>query len=266
MARLRPTDAAARRDSDQSKDFLEALARGLSVMTAFDAEHRQMTMADVARAVDLPRATVRRTLYTLTCLGYVETNGKLYRLTPRILGLASAYLGSSQIGTVLSPLCEDLCARLDEACSAAVLDGQDAVMVAHASPPRSLSVAPSVGFRLPAYCTALGRVLLASLDDAALDACFDRMAPQPVTPHTLVGPQALRAAVLAVREQGYALVDQEVEVGFRSIAVPLRRHDGRVIAALNIGSRVERATPEEMRARFLPTLVEAARAVEKQLI
>ncbi len=266
MARLRETDAAARRDSDQSKDFLEALARGLSVMTVFDAEHRQMTMADVARAVDLPRATVRRTLYTLTCLGYVETNGKLYRLTPRILRLAAAYLGSSQVGTVLQPVCDELCRTLDEACSAAVLDGRDTVMVAHASPPRSLAVAPSIGFRLPAYCTALGRVLLANLKDGALSDYLTEVEPRSVTPSTITEPEALRAAILQVREQGFSLVDQEAEMGFRSIAVPIRRHDGSVVAALNIGSRIERASPDDMRDRFLPALASAAKAVQDQLI
>jgi IclR family pca regulon transcriptional regulator len=266
MARLRPADAEQRRSRDSGPDFLEALARGLTIITAFDGQHRQLTLSDVARAVDLPRATARRALYTLTELGYVESDGRLFRLTPRILRLAAAYLGSSTVATVLAPACERLSLALDEACSAASLDGDEAVMIVHASPQRFLSGAPSVGFRGPSFCSALGRVLLSGLPDPALDAFLGRLQPTPLTPRTLTDKAAIAAAVRQVRSDGFALVDQEVELGFRSIAVPVRRHDGRLVAALNIGTRMERADLERMTGVFLPALSAAAAELQPQIL
>jgi IclR family pca regulon transcriptional regulator len=265
MTRLRETDAEKRAQSGRSPDFLEALARGLSVLTAFDGSRPQMTLSDVARAVDLPRATVRRALYTLTELGYLESDGKLFRLTPQVVGLAGAYLGSAGNATALQIACDALCRRLDEACSAAVLHSQEAVpeavMVAHASPPRFMSSAPGLGFRVPAFCSALGRVLLS---ETGVDAATLQM--RKLTPQTVTDASELQRLLAKVVNDGYALADQETELGFRSIAVPVRRFDGRIVAALNIGVRIERAGAPQMRSEFLPHLLRAAEELKGRVV
>ena len=264
MARLRAGDAERR--LAHGPDFLEALARGLAVIEAFGPARRQMTLAEVARAVDLPRATARRALLTLEALGHVESDGRIFRLTPQVLRLAAAYLGSSAISTILQPRCDRISAATGEPCSAAVLDGPEIVFVAYGQPMRMVSLTPMLGVRLPAHCTALGRVLLAGMDDPALDAFMAGLRPQAMTPLTDLAPDSIRAAILAARAQGFSFVDQEAEEGFRSIAVPLTRADGRVVAALNLGQRRERGTPAAMHARILPILREAAAAISAQLL
>ncbi|MFN4278121.1 MAG: IclR family transcriptional regulator C-terminal domain-containing protein [Ferrovibrio sp.] len=259
MTKLRQSDAEKRAQSGRSPDFLEALARGLSVLTAFDDSRPQMSLSDVARAVDLPRATARRALYTLEQLGYLESDGKLFRLTPQVLRFASAYLGTAGNAAALQTACGRLCAATDEACSAAILDGESAVMVAHASPPRFMSSAPGIGFRVPAFCSALGRVLLAA--SGAQPAGIRSLTPRTVTSKT-----ELQAIIAKTARDGYALADQETELGFRSLAVPVRRFDGRVVAALNIGIRIERATPKQMKDGFLPLLLQAAKALRDQVL
>lgn len=266
MTRLRPADAEKRQARNAGPDFLEALARGIGILSAFNAEKRQMSLSDVARATDLPRATVRRSLYTLEQLGYLESDGKLFRLTPRILRLAGAYLGSAGHAAALQEACDALCRQLDEACSAAVLDGDAAVMVAHASPPRFMSSAPGVGFRVPTFCSALGRVLIAGLDEPSRAAYLDALAPQPLTPKTVADKTALTQIFAKTEREGFALADQEAELGFRSIAVPVRRFDGRVVAALNIGVRIERATPKQMKEAFLPPLLQAAENLRERVV
>ena len=259
MTRLRDSDAEKRQQSGRSPDFLEALARGLSILTAFDGSRPQMTLSDVARNVDLPRATVRRALYTLEQLGYLESDDRLFRLTPQVMGLAGAYLGSAGNAAALQTACDALCHELDEACSAAVLAGEHAVMVAHASPPRFQSSAPGIGFRVPAFCSALGRVLLAA-------AGAEPAGVQALTPKTVTDPVELKAILARVAKDGYALSDQEAELGFRSLAVPVRRFDGRVVVALNIGIRIERANLTQMRATFLPPLLKAAAELKSRVI
>lgn len=266
MTRLRPADAEKRQQSGLGPDFLEALARGLNVLAVFDGQNRQMTLSDVARAVDLPRATVRRALYTLEQLGYLDSDGRMFRLAPRILRLAGAYLGSSGNATALQQACDRLCAELDEACSAAVLDGDMAVMTAHASPPRLLSSAPGVGFRVPAYCSALGRVLLSGLDPSVRTERLAALMPMPLTAKTVTDREELAQLIEKAGRDGYALSDQEAELGFRSLAVPVQRFDGRVVAALNIGLRIERATPKQMRDSFLPVLRGAAEDLRDQVV
>jgi IclR family transcriptional regulator, pca regulon regulatory protein len=266
MARLRRSAAEKRLKSDFGPDFLEALARGLKVINAFDSDHRQMNLAEAARQVDLPKATVRRVLHTLASLGYVGTDGRQFSLTPKILKLASAYLVSNGTSAVLQPMCERICKELSEACSVAALHGDDVVMIAHASPRRFVSVGPGIGYHLPAFCTSLGRVLLAALPDSALGAYLKRLQPDVLTPHTVTDKRKLRELIGRAREQGFALVDQEAELGFRSISVPLRRHDGKTIAAINVGVRVESASIERMHEVFLPRLLKEAKVLSEQLI
>jgi IclR family transcriptional regulator, pca regulon regulatory protein len=266
MPRLKRTPAEQRLADDAGPEFLEALARGLRIIGAFGRERRQLSMSDIARLVGLPRASVRRTLHTLVHLGFAETDGRLFRLTPRILMLAGAYLASNAIADILQPAVERLGAEVGEACSAAVLDGEDVIMIAHAAPNRVLDLAAQIGFRLPATASSLGRVLLAALDEGALDGMLARAALQKLTPMTIVDRAQLRLTIRKVREDGYSLVDQEVELGFRSISVPLRRLDGRVIAALNVGAHSRRCTLDTMRSGFLPKLQALAGELQQQMI
>lgn len=266
MPRLGRSPADQTQVEAAGPDFLEALARGLRVIEAFNRERRQMTLSDIARLVELPRASVRRTLATLVHLGYAETDERRFRLTPRILNLASAYLASNAIPGILQPAVERLSAETNEACSAAVLDGEHVVMIAHAAPQRVIEVSAQIGFRLPATATSLGRVLLAALDDRALDAFLVHIAPRKLTSATVVDKKALRGAILRARADGFSFVDQEAEVGFRSISVPVRRLDGKVVASLNIGAPSERCPAKTMRSEFLPRLRALADRLQRQLV
>jgi len=247
-------------------DFLEALARGLRVLETFNQDRKQLTLSDIAKLVDLPRASVRRSLHTLVQLGYAEMHDRFFRLTPRVLMLARAYLLSNAVSDILQPAVERLSKEVNESCSAAVLDGEDIMMIAHASPKRVIPVSAQVGFRLPAVATALGRTLLAALDDRELDKFLSWIHPKKLTKFAIVDKKELRKAILKVREDGYALVDQEVEIGFRSIAVPLRKLDGRIIAALNIGVHSERMPLKALHGHFFPRLHALADELQQQLI
>ncbi len=254
MSKLLPKAAARRREAGLGKDHSEALARGLQIMATFDAAHRARTLSEIAEAVGLPRATARRALLTLLTLGFVGQNGRHFFLTPRVLRLATAYLTSNAISTLLQPACDRIAASVGESCTAAVLEGDEVVMIARALPAQLIPAGVGVGYRLPAYCTALGRVLLGALPDAALDDRLTGTTLEAVTPYTLTDPAAIRAAIIAARDEGYCFVDQEAEHGFRSIAVPLRKFDGTVVAALNIGARAERADAAAMTGRCLSVL------------
>jgi IclR family pca regulon transcriptional regulator len=266
MSRLRPQDAEKRARRANGADFSEALARGLNVINAFDERHRQMTLSDVAKVIDLPRATVRRALATLVELGYVETEGRLFRLTPSILKLAGAYLSSNPVSTILQPLCERISQQVNASCSVAVLDGDEAVMIARAVPARPASVGLGVGYRLPVFCSALGRALASTMSDEQLDKFITRLKPVRFTRQTVVAKPEIRRLILDVRKKGYALADQEAEVGIRSIAVPLRRFDGKPVGALNIAAQVEQVPAKTMIADYAPLLLEQAAALRQQLI
>lgn len=247
-------------------EVLEALARGLRVIEAFGRDRRWLTLSDVARLVDMPRASVRRILATLVRLGYAEMDDRLFRLTPRILTLAGAYLASNAVSDIVQPALERLSDELGEACSAAVLDGAEVVMIAHASPNRMLPVSAQIGFRLPALSSSLGRVLIAALDDKEIETLIARTKVPKLTSSTITDKATLRRAILQARADGHALVDQEAEAGFRSISVPLKRRDGRTIAALNVGVHTERMPLDAMRKVFLPKLRALAETLKPQLI
>jgi IclR family transcriptional regulator, pca regulon regulatory protein len=247
-------------------DFLEALARGLRVIEAFNREHKQLTLSDVAKLVDLSRASVRRTLHTLVQLGFAEADDRWFRLTPRVLNLARAYLQSNAISDIMQPALERLSEQIGESCSAAVLDGEDVMMIAHASPKRIIPVSAQIGFRLPAVATSLGRVLLAALPDRDLEDFLAPVHPEKITKFTVTGKDELRKAIIKVRHDGYSVADQEVEIGFRSIALPLKKLDGRVIAALNIGVHSERTPLKAMHSHFFPKLRALADELQQQLI
>jgi IclR family pca regulon transcriptional regulator len=266
MARLRAADAEKRAASGYGPDFLEAFARGLRVIGAFGREKNHMTLSDVARATDLPKPSVRRALYTLTCLGLAASDGRNFRLTPKIMELASAYLGSNMVSTVVQPACARLGERVEQSCFAAVLDGYDIVMIAHSLHGRPDVLAPTIGLRRPAFNTAAGRVILSQLSDAQLDTWLDHLEPKVMTEYTVTDKRALREEILHVRAQGYAVTAQEMRRGFHAVAVPLKRYDGATIAALCVAAWVEDSPVDSFAEKYLAALRDEAEALQPQLL
>ena len=266
MARLREQDAKKRAASGYGPDFLEAFARGLRVIAAFGREKKQMTLSDVARATDLPKPSVRRALYTLTCLGMAESDGRSFRLTPKIMELASSYLGSNLVSTVVQPACERIGDRTEHSCFAAVLDGYDIVMIAHSMHGRPDVLAPTIGIRRPAFNTAAGRAILSQLGDTALDQWLATLEPKLMTDFTVTDKRALRAEILRVRQQGYAITAQELRRGYQAAAVPLRRYDGATIAAICVAVWSEDSSVGSVAERYVAVLKEEAAALTPQLL
>lgn len=251
---------------ERATDFVESLDRGLRLLHCFAATPEPMSLSGLARAAELPRATARRILLTLERAGYVASDGKLFTLTPHVLTFAASYLRSSQIVAVLQPVLDRIAADAHEIASLAVLDRNDAVFIARASPTRMFSAGLDIGYRLPAFCTSVGRVMLGRFDDDELAALLHDMPREKLTPQTVIDPKALLAAIKRDREQGYSLVDREAEPHFRSISVPVRRYDNVIIGAINIGGHVDRVSKEEMTARFLPLLRQGAESVRPLLL
>ena len=253
-------------DNRGATDFIESLDRGLRVLELFGGGQQPMTLSDLAKAADLPRATARRILFTLERAGFVASDGKFFRLTPRVLVLASSYLASNHVVSVLQPALDKLSSEVQEISSMAILDGNDAVFIARASPTRVFSSGIDIGYRLPAFCTSVGRVLLSQFPDDELSAALDAMDLAPLTPFTVTDKKLLWKAIIAGRAQGYSLVDHEAEPGFRSISVPVRRYDGIIVAAINMGAHVDRVSAAEMVESFLPRLRGAAASVKSMLV
>ena len=263
----RPTEArsiraaGARRKAGADPDFMTSLARGLTVIRAFTGASPQLTIAEVAKISGLPRAAARRCLHTLERLGYVGSDGRRFSLRPRILSLGYAFLSSTPLSDTLQPVLERVSEKVHESCSAAVLDDDEIVYIARAATRRIMSVTLNVGSRLPAYCTSMGRALLSQLPRAELDAFLARVRLKPFTERTLTSREGLRRVLGQVRDKGYALVDQELEIGLRSIAVPVRGANGAVMAAMNVSTQAARVSRREMESRFLPVLQQGASEV-----
>jgi len=251
---------------ERATDFVESLDRGLRLLRCFAASPEPMSLSDLARAAGLPRATARRILFTLERAGYVASDGKLFTLTPHVLTLAASYLRSSQIVAVLQPVLDRIATDAHEIASLAVLDRNDVVFIARASPTRMFSAGLDIGYRLPAFCTSVGRAMLGRFNDEELAALLDAMPREQLTPQTVTDQKTLLAAIKRDREQGYSLVDREAEPHFRSISVPVRRYDNVIIGAINIGGHVDRVSVQEMIARFLPLLREGAESVRSRLL
>jgi IclR family pca regulon transcriptional regulator len=250
-------------DPAPGDQFVQSLARGLSVITAFDADHPAMTLSEIAGRTGLSRATARRFLHTLVELGYVRFDGKQFALTPRVLRLGTAYLSGLGLPQLVQPHLEQLSARLGESTSAAVLDGDEIVYVARVATRRIMTVGITVGTRFPAYATSMGRVLLAGLPSAALDDYLARASFDPLTGRTLHDASSLRAELDRVRAQGWALVDQELEAGLRSVAAPLRDAEDRVVAAINVSTSTH-AHPE-LPGEYVEAVVATAAATSDDL-
>jgi len=243
------------RADEQNRDYVIALARGLAVLGAFTTEKEQITLAEVAKLVDLSRATVRRSLLTLETLGFIESDGKHFQIAPKVLTLAQAYLSSSLLPRVSRPFLERMSDRLNESCSVSVLDGLDIIYVARSSRRRQMSaLLRDVGTHLPAYCTSMGRILLGALPARELDAYFARVELVPRTRFTVVNEAKLRKIIAKARQDEYCISDQQFEIDLRTIAVPLQNASGRVIAALTATTRASETPKERLIEKFLPIL------------
>ena len=249
----------------QNSDFVQSLERGLAVIRAFDAEHRELALSEVARSTGLTRAAARRFLLTLVKLGYVNFSQGRFSLRPRVLELGYAYLSSLSLPEVAMPHMETLVAQVNESCSVSVLDDTDIVYVARVPTRRIMSITLAVGTRLPAFVTSMGRVLLAGLTDEEVEERLARIEIAPLTSRTVRDKDALREIIATVRRQGYAATDQELEEGLRSLAVPLHNASGAVTAALNLSVHASRASMAVLRRDFLPLALRAAAAIEDDL-
>ncbi|CAM5514754.1 IclR family transcriptional regulator domain-containing protein [Eoetvoesiella caeni] len=244
----------------EEKEYVAGLEKGLLIIEAFGIANKAMTLSEAAAITGHSRASARRSLLTLQRLGYVDYDGKLFQLAPRVLRLGHAYLTSTSLARVVQPTLEAISERTRESTSFAVLDGTDVVFVARAATRRSLSNGLGLGSRLPAYCAATGRVLLSSLPEQEALLRLQRMARRPLTPHTRVELPVLTAMLDEVRKRGYAVSNEELELGIRSLAVPITNGSGMVCGSLSIVSATSRRTLENMIENLLPEL-EQARAM-----
>jgi IclR family pca regulon transcriptional regulator len=257
--------------ADRANDTVQSLVRGLAVIRAFDAEHPELTLSEVARRAGITRAAAGRFLRTLEQEGYVRGSGapsavgRTYALTPRVLELGFSYLSALSIPEMVQPHLERLSREVDESVSAAVLDGGDIVYIARVPTRRIMSVRITIGTRFPAFATSMGRVLLAGMPDAAADAVLTASALPALTERTVTDPAVLRDALARVRAQGWALVDGELEPGLRSVAVPLHDRRGDVIAAVNVSTSATRDSIEHLVADHLPPLQRTAAAIDAEL-
>lgn len=251
--------------ASSSSDFVQSLERGLAVIRAFGADRPQMTLSEVAQATGLTRAAARRFLLTLVELGYVRNEGRSFSLRPRVLELGYAYLSGLSLPEVAAPHMEDLVASVHESSSIAVLDGNDIIYVARVPTKRIMTVTIAVGSRFPAYATSMGRVLLAYQPPGEIDRYLATADFSPLTRRTVTDADRLRGILAGIRAQGYAVVDQELEDGIRSMAAPIRTVNGDVIAALNVSAHASRATMDTLRREFLPPLLKTAASITADL-
>ena len=246
-------------------DFIGGFAKGLKVIEAFGETQPRLTISDVARDTGLDRATARRCLLTLAELGYARYDGKVFELTPRILRLGHAYLSATPLPRLVQPFLDRLSEEVGQSASASVLDGTEIVYVARAAQKRVMSINLTAGSRLPAYCASMGRVLLAALPDAEARDILAASDLKANTPFTRTDPVALMAEFARIRRDGYAVIDQELEIGLCSIAVPLENARGRVVAALNIGAPAAHVPAVDMPERYLPAMRDVQAALRPLL-
>ncbi|MDM0047140.1 IclR family transcriptional regulator C-terminal domain-containing protein [Variovorax dokdonensis] len=248
-----------------SDSYVQSFARGLEVIRSFSAQAPQQTLSEVASRTGLTRAGARRILLTLVNLGYVESDGRLFRPTARLLDLGFAYLSSLPIWNLAEPVMEDLVEQVRESSSAAVLDGLDVVYVLRVPTHKIMSTNLGIGSRLPAFWTSMGRVLLATLPDGELHERLARVPRVRYTSRTAMDDQTLLERIHEVRRQGWCLINQELEEGLISIAAPLINRSGKTVAALNISGQANRTSEAQMRDEFLPALLAAAQAIGQRM-
>lgn len=252
-------------DALTDPSFMTSLARGLAVLRAFSDQRRSLTIAQISVKTGIPRAAVRRCLHTLRALGYADAEANNFSLKPKVLTLGYSYLSSTPLTVSAQPCLNATSRALNESCSLAVLDDDQVLYVARSATSRIMSVALNTGSRLPAYCTSLGRVMLAHVPQAELKAYLERVTLRAYTDRTIVSAKRLNEILVGVRHNGYAIIDEELEVGLRSIAVPVRGASGAVVAALNVGAQASRVTLQQMTEQFLPALLAASQELSALL-
>ena len=256
------SDAPSPRPGDT---YVQSFARGLQVIRSFSAQAPRQTLSEVAERANLTRAGARRILLTLQQLGYVESDGKHFRLTPRILDLGFSYLSSMPIWDLAEPEVEALVSRVKESSSIAVLDGTEIVYVMRVPTHKIMKISLGIGSRLPAYCTSLGRVLLSDLEDDEIVRRLESAPRTALTRHTVTDTPTLLKHIQQVRKQGWCLSNQELEEGLISVAAPLRGANGRITAAINVSGQANRTDATTMQEQILPALLETAQTVSRLL-
>jgi IclR family pca regulon transcriptional regulator len=248
----------------KNTETVQSLVKGLAVIKAFNQQRSAMTLSEVASVTGFTRAASRRFLLTLVSEGYAKQEGKLFSLTAKVLDLGFSYLSSLDIWHNAKPLMSALVEQLNESCSAAVLDGFDVVYVAReATTKRIMSITLNVGTRLPAFATSMGRVLLADLSSIALDKFLEHCHIEQFTQYTITNKVELTAEIAKVKQQGYSMVEQELEIGLTSISVPVHNGAGEVKAALNVSTHMSQTARQQIFEVILPALQQCARQVER---
>lgn len=258
--------ASARDPLGQRSDFVQSLERGLAVIRAFDRDNTALTLSEVARSTGLTRAAARRFLLTLVEVGYMQVEGRAFRLSPRVLELGRSFLSGLTLPKLALPHLQNLAANVRESSSLAALEGCEIVYIGHAAAKRIVSVSVTVGARDPAFATSLGRVLLAAQSDERMERCLSLSNRSQFTERTIVQSKKLLTELHRVRRQGWALVDQELEEGLRALAAPIRDSDGRVVAAANLTLQASRWSIEAIHEVLLPQLLRATAAIEGDII
>lgn len=246
-------------------DFVQSLARGLSVIRSFDAQNPVMNLSEIAKRTDISPAAARRFLKTLMILGYVSQRGRDFSLTPKVLELGFSYLSALSLPEIMQPHLEKLSQKLDESVSGAVLTDADIVYIARVSPRRIMTVGITLGTRFPAAATSMGRVLLAELPEVTRDQIFANVSLQAFTDRTITNQEQLLQELNRVKSQGWALVEGELEPGLCSVAAPIRGRDGDVQAAINISTSLSRHSAAAVHRDFLPQLLQTAAVIEQDL-
>ncbi|HEY1092050.1 MAG TPA: IclR family transcriptional regulator C-terminal domain-containing protein [Burkholderiaceae bacterium] len=249
-----PEDSGA---APLKRDLVAGLEKGLAVIEAFDQERPRLTISEVAAVTGLTRAAARRYLLTLSHLGFVTQDRKMFALTPKVLRLSQSYIHSARLPRIVEPELQKLAFQIKEASAAGVLDQQDVICIAATSGGRAVSPTPQAGTRVPAHATGVGRVLLSALSEASLDAWIGAHSLPSYTPNTITQPERLRAEINRARQQGYIVVDQELEIGLRTLAVPLKNYRGDIVAAANITTHASRMSCEQLVEHCLPHLLQA---------
>jgi IclR family transcriptional regulator, pca regulon regulatory protein len=251
--------------SREQPEVIDSVAKALSLLQVFSQANPSLTITKAAELADLTRPTARRILLTLVHLGFADTDGKNFSLTPKVLRLGFGYLAALPYWETAQPYLRQLAKEFDESCSMATLDDEEIVYLARIPANRNMAISLSTGSRLPAYATSLGKVMLAWQPPADLDAYLERVELKPLTPTTITNPDRLREELARVRENGFAVVDGERQVGVRSAAAPIRARNGTVVAAINVSANGLRVPHDELVKNYVPKLMQTANAISADL-
>lgn len=246
---------------DKTSDRAQSLYKGLLVLQSFSEGHASMTLSEVADTVEMNRATTRRFLLTLVDLGYLTLDGKRYTLTPKVMTLGYNYLSSLPWWQLANPVADEISRTLAESCSIGVLSGDQLIFVARVQGPRALTINLTPGRIVPVHTAAIGRVLLAEMPEADIDAFFERNPPKALTPHTVTDVGRIKQSLETVRRNGFAVVDQELELGLLAVAAPIRNSQGRALAAIGISTQAQRRTHQDVEQEILPVLKAGAERI-----